>query len=427
MTKNKVLVIGSGGREHALAWRLSLSDTVKHVFVAPGNPGTAQENNITNIDIRSNDYQALIGFCKENTINLVVVGPEQPLCDGLVDLMSEAGIPCFGPSAAASQLEGSKTYSKQFLEKYNIPTAQYASFTEVKIAQDYLKNQNYPVVIKADGLAAGKGVVIAQNESQAHAAIHDMLKGNAFGEAGHKIIIEEFLEGEEASFIVIVDGENYMTMATSQDHKARDNQDKGPNTGGMGAYSPAPVVNQYVHEQTIEKIIKPTIQGMITEGTPFVGFLYAGLMIDKQDNPKVLEFNVRFGDPETQPIMMRLQSNLDQLCLAAINGELKNQSISWNTQHCLGVVLAESGYPEHYKKGSIITGLENKNDNQDVKVFHAGTALINNKLVTNGGRVLCVCALDEKLSKAQQKAYKMVQNISWDSLYYRTDIGFKAI
>ena len=427
MKKNKVLVVGSGGREHALAWRLSLSATVEHVYVAPGNPGTAAENNVSNVQINSDDYQTLIDFSLKNNIDLVVVGPEQPLCDGIVDRMTQAGIQCFGPTAAAAQLEGSKTFSKQFLEKYHIPTAKYASFTEMPPAIAYLKDQQFPIVIKADGLAAGKGVVIAENEQQALDAITDMLKGNAFGQAGHKIIIEEFLQGEEASFIIIADGENYLAMATSQDHKARDNGDKGPNTGGMGAYSPAPIVTQAVYDKTIEKIIKPTIKGMQSEGTPFIGFLYAGLMIDRQENPKVLEFNVRFGDPETQPIMMRLESNLDELCLAAIQGNLAQKSVVWNDKSCVGVVLAEQGYPESYQKGSVINGLDYNNNDPDTKIFQAGTAELNNKIVTNGGRVLCVCALDKDIKQAQLKAYSTVKNISWDSLYYRSDIGFKAI
>lgn len=425
--KNKVLVIGSGGREHALAWRLSLSTTVNQVYVAPGNPGTSAEEKVENIDIAANDYQALIDFCLDNAIDLVVIGPEQPLCDGLVDKMSQAGIKCFGPSAQAAQLEGSKTYSKDFLKKYHIPTAAYASFTEVLPALEYLKQNNYPVVIKADGLAAGKGVVIAENEAQAQSAIKDMLSGNVFGEAGHRIVIEEFLEGEEASFIVIADGENFVPMATSQDHKARDDGDKGPNTGGMGAYSPAPVVDDNVFKTTIDSIIKPTIAGMIAEGSPFVGFLYAGLMIDKNGQPKVLEFNVRFGDPETQSIMMRLNSNLDELCLAAIDGQLQNHSIQWDKRACLGVVLAEQGYPEKYHTGSPILGLETCVDCEDKKVFHAGTKMQDGQVLTNGGRVLCVCALGDSIKQAKDKAYEVCQSISWESKYNRKDIGFKAL
>lgn len=425
--KNKVLVIGSGGREHALAWRLSLSTTVAHVFVAPGNPGTQNEENVTNIDISADNYNELIAFCKSKEIDLVVVGPEQPLCDGLVDQMKEAGIKCFGPSALAAQLEGSKTYSKEFLKKYKIPTADYDSFTEVSKAVDYLNSQSYPIVIKADGLAAGKGVVIAQNQGQAISAIQDMLAGNAFGEAGHRIVIEEFLVGEEASFIVIADGKEFIPMATSQDHKARDDGDNGPNTGGMGAYTPAPIVDEVVFKKAIDQIIKPTISGMIAEGSPFVGFLYAGLMMDKNGDPKVLEFNVRFGDPETQPIMMRLNSNLDELCLAAINGTISQQSIKWDDRACLGVVLAEEGYPEKYNTGSIIKGMETNVKYEGRKVFHAGTKLHEGSLITNGGRVLCVCALGSDLKQAQSKAYEYCDTISWDSKFNRSDIGFKAL
>ena len=425
--KNKVLVIGSGGREHALAWRLSLSTTVVHVYVAPGNPGTAAEENVSNVDIEANDYQGLIDFCHAEFIDLVVVGPEQPLCDGIVDLMSRAGINCFGPSAKAALLEGSKSYSKQFLEKYNIPTAAYESFTEVDVALKYLTKQNYPIVIKADGLAAGKGVVIADNSQQAVAAVEDMLAGNAFGEAGHRIVIEEFLIGEEASFIIISDGKNFVPMATSQDHKARDDGDKGPNTGGMGAYTPTLVVSEDVFNMTIETIIKPSIVGMQKEGRAFTGFLYVGLMIDKSGVPKVLEFNVRFGDPETQPIMMRLKSNLDELCLAAINGRLEGQQIKWDERACLGVVLAEGGYPEAYQSGSVISGMDDSADFEDKKIFHAGTQIKQGKLVTNGGRVLCVCALAENIKEAQLKAYKYADTISWKSKYNRTDIGYKAL
>jgi phosphoribosylamine--glycine ligase len=425
--KNKVLVIGSGGREHALAWRLSLSTTVEHVYVAPGNPGTQIEEYVSNVDIQAHDYQALIRFCQENKVDLVVVGPEQPLCDGIVDRMSKAGIKCFGPSAKAAQLEGSKTYSKEFLEKYKIPTAAYQSFTKIQEALDYVHKQNYPLVIKADGLAAGKGVVIAEKEQDAINAINDMLAGNVFGEAGHRIVIEEFLKGEEASFIVVSDGKNFIPMATSQDHKARDDGDLGPNTGGMGAYSPAPVVDSQVFEKTIETIIKPTLAGMQQEGCPFVGFLYAGLMIDENGDPKVVEFNVRFGDPETQPIMMRLQSNMDLLCLAAINGELNTHEINWEKRACLGVVLAEDGYPYKYNKGSIIVGMDSQNNDSSRKIFHAGTKLIDNKLVTNGGRVFCVCALGDDILNAQLKAYEFAESINWSSKYMRKDIGYKAL
>lgn len=425
---NKILVIGCGGREHALAWRLSLSTTTSHVYVAPGNPGTATEKNVSNIDIAVSDYQGLIEFCLSKAIDLVVVGPEQPLCDGIVDKMTQAGINCFGPSAKAAQLEGSKTYSKQFLEKYNIPTAAYASFTTIEPALKYLQQQNsYPIVIKADGLAAGKGVVIAQDFKQAHHAVDAMLAGNVFGKAGCQIVIEEFLQGQEASFIVIADGTNFMPMVTSQDHKARDDGDKGPNTGGMGAYTPALVVDDAVYQKTIETIIKPTIKGMLLDDCPFVGFLYAGLMIDDLGNPKVLEFNVRFGDPETQPIMMRLQSNLDELCLAAINKNIAKQNIQWDQRACLGVVLAEKGYPDAYQTGSIITGLDHNTVHSDKKIFQAGTKIEHDNLVTNGGRVLCVCALGSDIQQAKTKAYEYASSISWDTKYNRTDIGDKDL
>ena len=425
--QNLVLVIGSGGREHALAWRLSRSATVKKVYVAPGNPGTQAEEKVENIAIRADESDALIAFCLSHQIDLVIVGPEQPLCDGIVDKMQAQGIKCFGPSAKAAQLEGSKVYSKQFLQKYNIPTANYASFTQVDAALSYLDQQSYPQVIKADGLAAGKGVIIAQTAQQAQETVKDMLAGNAFGEAGCKIVIEDFLVGEEASFIVLADGKNYLPMATSQDHKARDNGDTGPNTGGMGAYSPAPVVTDKIYQKVLQDIIEPTLKGMQEEGAEFVGFLYAGLMIDPKGNAKVLEFNVRFGDPETQPIMMRLQSNLDELCLAAIAGELANKDIKWNKKAALGVVLAAKGYPFSYAKGEEINGITTANALADTKVFHAGTKQENSKILSAGGRVLCVCALADTVQKAQKNAYQAVAKISWKSQYYRTDIGFKAL
>ncbi|MCF6301015.1 MAG: phosphoribosylamine--glycine ligase [Proteobacteria bacterium] len=422
---NKVLVIGSGGREHALAWRLSLSTTVSKTFVAPGNAGTALDENIENIALDFNNFEKLIEFCKTQNIDLVVVGPEQPLVAGMVDHLTEAGINCFGPSVQAAQLEGSKAFAKAFLEKHQIPTASYGEFTDSQSAKEYLKQQSFPIVIKADGLAAGKGVIIAGNLQQAKNTIDDMLAANAFGNAGNRIIIEEFLYGEEASYIVMADGKNFLSMATSQDHKARDNGDLGPNTGGMGAYSPAPVVSPEINKKIIETVIKPTLEGMIKDGMPFTGFLYAGLMIDDKGGIKVLEFNVRFGDPETQPIMMRLESNLDQLCLSAIKGQLDNQSINWNPHFALGVVMAEKGYPESYQTGNQIKGLDKAD--KDIKVFHAGTKLENDKILTNGGRVLCVCATDQNLKTAQTKAYKAVNKINWDSQYYRVDIGHKAL
>ncbi len=425
--KNTVLVVGSGGREHALAWRLRQSPTVERVYVAPGNGGTAREAGMENVDLSVADHAGLIAFCRDNGVDLVVVGPEQPLVAGLTDAMTEAGIACFGPSAKAAQLEGSKAFSKDFLKKYRIPTADYAVFTEPDAAKRYVRDNALPIVIKADGLAAGKGVIIAETLAQADAAIDDMLQGNAFGEAGHRIVIEAFLRGEEASFIVMADGKHFVPMATSQDHKARDDGDTGPNTGGMGAYSPAPVVNQSVYEKTIERIIKPTLAGMAAEGAPFTGFLYAGLMIDEAGNPRVLEFNVRFGDPETQPIMLRLQSPLDQLCLAALDGKLHETEAHWDERPALGVVMAETGYPENYPKGHVISGIEEAEQDPSVKVFHAGTAEIHGQVVTSGGRVLCVCAMAETLDQAQAKAYTAVNKIHWGNEYYRTDIGNKAL
>lgn len=422
---NNVLVIGSGGREHALAWRLSQSTTVDKTYVAPGNAGTASEELIENVEVNTSDFDQVIDFCQQKQVNLVVVGPEQPLVDGMVNALSQAGIACFGPSAQAAQLEGSKAFAKDFLQRHNIPTAAYGEFTDVQSAYKYLEDQSFPIVIKADGLAAGKGVVIAEDLSEAKATVEDMLEANKFGDAGSRIIIEEFLHGEEASYIVIADGKNFIPMATSQDHKARDNGDEGPNTGGMGAYSPAPVVTSEIDQQVASKIIKETLDGMVKDGMPFTGFLYAGLMIDASGNAKVLEFNVRFGDPETQPIMSRLKSNLDELCLAAIDGNLRSMKCEWDARYALGVVMAESGYPFSYNKGNVIKGLEKVYD--DVKVFHAGTASKDNDVITSGGRVLCVVALDDDLKEAQSKAYHAVNNITWGSEYFRTDIGFKAI
>ncbi|MCX7552893.1 phosphoribosylamine--glycine ligase [Marinicella sp. S1101] len=422
---NKVLVIGSGGREHALAWRLSQSTTVEKTYVAPGNAGTELEADIENVSLDPTDFAQVVAFCQQHQVSLVVVGPEQPLVDGMVDALSQAGINCFGPSAKAAQLEGSKAFAKEFLQRHSIPTATYGEFTDVAAAYDYLNTQSFPVVIKADGLAAGKGVVIATDLAEAQATVDDMLAGNKFGDAGSRIIIEEFLVGEEASYIVIADGKNFISMATSQDHKARDNGDVGPNTGGMGAYSPAPVVTPAIDQQVAEKVIQATLDGMAKDGAPFTGFLYAGLMIDANGQAKVLEFNVRFGDPETQPIMLRLQSNLDELCLAAIKGQLAGMRCEWDQRFALGVVMAEDGYPFSYAKGNRVDGLDAVVG--DTKVFHAGTAIKNEQVVTSGGRVLCVCALADDLKQAQSKAYERVKQINWGSEYYRTDIGFKAL
>jgi len=422
----KILIVGSGGREHALAWKAKQSSNVSTVFVAPGNAGTAIEDNITNVDISVEDIPALIKFAQQEDIALTIIGPEVPLVMGIVDAFSEAGLKCFGPSAKAAQLEGSKTYCKDFMARHKIPTAEYQTFTETQPAIAYIKNKGAPIVVKADGLAAGKGVIVAETEQQAIDAVEDMLSGNSFGDAGHRVVIEEFLDGEEASFIVIADGENALPMATSQDHKARDNGDKGPNTGGMGAYSPAPIVTPAMHKRVMDEVINPTLKGMRDDGIPYTGFLYAGLMINKDGSIKVLEYNCRFGDPETQPIMMRLQSDLVDLCLAALDKTLSNTTTKWDDRPALGVVLASGGYPDSYNKGDIISGLPSE-EQADSKVFHAGTTEKGGNIVSSGGRVLCACALGDDLADAQRKAYELTDKIHWDKAFYRTDIGFKAL
>jgi len=421
-----VLVVGSGGREHALAWKAAQSNEVKKVFVAPGNAGTAIEPSLENIDISVSDIAGLLKFAQNNEIELTIIGPEAPLVDGIVDEFNKAGLACFGPTQGAAQLEGSKAFTKDFLARHNIPTAAYGNFTDIQEASDYVKKMGAPIVVKADGLAAGKGVILAQTESEAIDAINDMLAGNAFGDAGHRVVIEEFLYGEEASFIVMVDGEHILPLATSQDHKARDNGDKGPNTGGMGAYSPAAVVTPEIHQRIMSEVIEPTVKGMAEEGNPYTGFLYAGIMVAPDGTPKVLEYNCRFGDPETQPIMMRLKSDLAQLCLAGINKTLDKTSVEWDSRYAVGVVLAAGGYPEGYQKGLEISSLP-KNDSTDKKVFHAGTLEKNGKIVTNGGRVLCAVALGDTVSKAQSGAYELTKKIQWDNVYYRTDIGYREI
>ena len=422
-----ILVIGSGGREHALSWKAAQSPLADKVFVAPGNAGTALESNLTNVDIQVEDIDGLVKFAQENDIGLAIVGPEVPLVLGVVDAFSDAGLKCFGPTAGAAQLEGSKAFSKDFLAKHNIPTAAYEVFTEIAPAHAYLEKVGVPIVIKADGLAAGKGVILADTMEEAKAAVDDMLAGNKFGDAGSRVVIEEFLVGEEASFIVMADGKNVVPMATSQDHKARDNGDTGPNTGGMGAYTPAPVVTRDIHDRIMNEVIYPTIEGMAKDGLPYTGFLYAGVMIDHTGAPKVLEFNCRFGDPETQPIMMRLLSDLPELCLAAIAGDLEGKTTEWDSRAALGVVLAAGGYPESYPKGDVISGLD-KIDSPDLKVFHAGTAQNEQgEVATNGGRVLCVTALGENVTQAQARAYEGVNLIDWDKVYFRTDIGHRAI
>jgi len=420
----KVLIIGSGGREHALAWQCSLFEEVEHVFVAPGNAGTNLEKKISNIQIDPENIPELISFAKSECIDITIVGPEAPLVMGVVDDFQDEGLAIFGPSKLASQLEGSKAFSKDFMRRNNIPTAFYKVFTESKLAIKYVKEMGTPIVIKADGLAAGKGVIIANTQNEATVAINNMLEGNRFGEAGSRVVIEEFLTGEEASFIVMVDGDNILPMATSQDHKARDNADKGPNTGGMGAYSPAPIVSPLVFNDVMEKVIKPTVEAMKAEGIPYTGFLYAGLMIDDKGMTKVLEYNCRFGDPETQPIMMRLKSNLAQLCISATQGTLDLTNAEWDDRTALGVVMAANGYPDSYKKGEIINlPLEES----DSKIFHAGTKLDAGNITSNGGRVLCATALGGNIKEAQEKAYQLINSISWEGSYFRTDIGFKGI
>jgi phosphoribosylamine--glycine ligase len=421
----KVLIIGSGGREHALAWKVTQSAGVEHVYVAPGNAGTAIEANVSNVDIDVLDFDALVAFAKSENIALTIVGPEAPLVEGVVDRFESEGLRAFGPSKGAAQLEGSKAFTKDFLARNNIPTAEYQNFTEVEPAHAYIREKGAPSVVKADGLAAGKGVIVAMTEQEALDAVTDMLSGNAFGEAGCRVVVEEFLTGEEASFIVMVDGTNILPMATSQDHKARDNGDQGPNTGGMGAYSPAPVVTNSVFEKVMARVIHPTVEAMAAESNSYTGFLYAGLMIDGEGNPKVIEYNCRFGDPETQPIMMRLQSDLVALCNAALDKTLDQCTADWDPRAALGVVLAAGGYPNAYNKGDIIHGLETQII--DAKVFHAGTKLIDGNVTTNGGRVLCATALGHTVAEAQAKAYELTHAVTWKDVYYRDDIGYRAV
>ncbi|MEO9655444.1 phosphoribosylamine--glycine ligase [Marinomonas sp.] len=422
----KVLIIGNGGREHALAWKTAESTEVEIVYVAPGNAGSALENKVENVDIGVTDIDKLVAFAQEKAIDLTIVGPEAPLVIGVVDAFEKAGLAIFGPTAAAAQLEGSKAFTKDFLARHNIPTAFYGNFTEIPPAIAYIKEHGAPIVVKADGLAAGKGVILAQTEEEAIAAVEDMLEGNAFGDAGNRVVIEEFLFGEEASFICMVDGESVLPMATSQDHKARDNGDKGPNTGGMGAYSPAPVVTPEIHDRIMNEVIMPTVKGMNAEGNRYRGFLYAGVMVASDGTPKVLEYNCRFGDPETQPIMMRLRSDLAKMCVAAIEGELDSVEADWDPRASLGVVLAAGGYPADYAKGDIISGYDAPLPAHQ-KVFQAGTAEKDGNIVTNGGRVLCAVSLGDTVAQAQAGAYSVVDKISWDKVYFRTDIGHRAI
>ena len=423
----KVLIVGNGGREHALAWKSTQSPLVDTVFVAPGNGGTAQEPGVRNVDIAAEDLDGLLAFALAQRIDLTIVGPEAPLVAGLVDRFQAAGLPCFGPSRGAAQLEGSKSFTKDFLRRHGIPTAAYGSFTAIEPALAYLRQVGAPIVIKADGLAAGKGVILAQDLGTAEAAVRDMLDGGRFGAAGNRIVIEEFLRGEEASFIALVGQGQILPMASSQDHKARDDGDLGPNTGGMGAYSPAPVVTPELHARIMAEVMEPTVAGMAAEGLPYSGFLYAGLMIGEDGRPRVLEYNCRFGDPETQPILMRLRSDLVALCLAALDGRLAEMQADWDPRPALGVVMAAGGYPERYQKGGIITGLEAAAELADTKVFHAGTLRREGQTLTNGGRVLCVTALGETVSAAQARAYAAVNRIHWQDGFYRRDIGHRAI
>ncbi|MGR6832553.1 phosphoribosylamine--glycine ligase [Aliivibrio wodanis] len=421
-----VLIIGAGGREHALGWKAAQNPNVETVFIAPGNAGTALEPKLENVAIDVEDITALVAFAKEKEIELTIVGPEGPLVIGVVDAFREAGLPIFGPTKAAAQLEGSKAFTKDFLARHDIPTGYYANFTEIEPALAYVREQGAPIVVKADGLAAGKGVIVAMTLEEAEDAIKDMLAGNAFGDAGSRVVIEEFLEGEEASFIVMVDGASVLPMATSQDHKRVGDKDTGPNTGGMGAYSPAPVVTPEIHNRILEEVIYPTVRGMDAEGAPYTGFLYAGLMIDADGTPKVIEYNCRFGDPETQPIMMRMESDLVDLCLMAIDEKLDEAESKWDPRASIGVVLAAGGYPSDYAKGDIISLPTTEVEGQ--KVFHAGTK--NNDagdVVTNGGRVLCATALGNTVLEAQERAYELTKQVSWNGMFHRNDIGYRAI
>jgi len=423
----KVLIIGGGGREHALAWKAAQSPDVTQVFVAPGNAGTAQEPKLDNVPIGVEDINALLAFAQDNAINLTIVGPEAPLVIGLVNAFNKAGLRCFGPTQGAAQLEGSKAFTKDFLARHQIPTGSYGNFTNIDEALDYVRKQGAPIVIKADGLAAGKGVIVAMTLGEAENAVRDMLAGNAFGEAGHRVVIEEFLEGEEASFICMVDGKHILPLATSQDHKRVGEGDTGPNTGGMGAYSPAPVVTPDVHARIMSEIIEPTVAGMATEGNPYTGFLYAGLMIDNSGAPRVIEYNCRFGDPETQPILMRLRSDIVALCNAALDGQLDQVTAEWDPRAALGVVLAAGGYPADYAKGDNISGLDIAENSDSAKVFHAGTTEKDGQITTAGGRVLCAVGLGDTVSSAQERAYTLAKQINWNNMFYRSDIGYRAI
>ncbi len=420
-----ILIIGNGGREHALAWKVRQSPQANQVFVAPGNAGTALEAGIENVAIPATDIAALLHFAKTHQIDLTIVGPETPLAAGITDTFSQEGLLCFGPSQAAARLESSKVFSKDFMQEHEIPTASYADFTDLDSALKHLKNCAFPIVIKADGLAAGKGVVIAQNKKEATDALENMLTQHSFGDASKHVVIETFIKGEELSFIVVADGEFALPLATSQDHKARDNADKGPNTGGMGAYSPSPLASDLLQQKIMDTVIYPTLKGLAAKGSPYTGFLYAGIMLTPEGEPLVLEFNCRLGDPETQPILMRLQSDLIELCLAALEKRLNTFSLVWDPRPALGVVMAAKGYPDSYPVGDIIQlPLQHSSD---YKIFHAGTTLENGAVKTTGGRVLCVTALGDTVKEAQRHAYDVVKTIHWGNQYYRTDIGYRAV
>jgi len=423
-----ILIVGGGGREHALAWKVAQSSRVRTVYVAPGNAGSGREPKVVNIAMTADDLPELLKFALSHAIDLTIIGPEVPLMLGMTDRFTAAGLRCFGPSQAAAQLEGSKTFAKDFLARHHLPTARYQSFSDPDAAEAYVRAMGAPLVVKADGLAAGKGVVLAQSEEEAITALRGMLSGADFGEAGRRVVVEEFLVGEEASFIVMTDGEHILPLASSQDHKARDNGDCGPNTGGMGAYSPAPVITPELHDQIMSEIIAPTVQGMAAEGHRYVGFLYAGLMITA-DGPKVLEYNCRLGDPETQPLIMRLRSDLVDLCKATLDGRLNEIEAEWDPRPALGVVMTAAGYPGHYRQGDVISGLPTaQEESGDVKLFHAGTQETKDgQIVTHGGRVLCATALGATVAEAQNLAYKRVKQVHWDGAYYRTDIGYRAI
>lgn len=420
-----ILIIGSGGREHALAWSAAQDEQVTKVFVAPGNGGTAQESKMENVALDILDSAALIQFAQDNQVELTIVGPEAPLVAGVVDDFEAQGLAIFGPSAAAAQLEGSKAFSKDFLARQNIPTAAYQNFTEIEPAIAYLHEVGAPIVIKADGLAAGKGVIVAMTMAEAEEAVKDMLAGNKFGDAGSRVVIEEFLVGEEASFIVMVDGDNVLPMATSQDHKRVADGDEGPNTGGMGAYSPAPVVTDEIHQRIMDEVIMPTVRGMKAEGNEYRGFLYAGLMISESGAPKVIEFNCRFGDPETQPIMLRLKTSIVKMCQASLRKDFDAIDVEWDPRPAVGIVMAAGGYPEKYGKGDLISLPDNQGEAS--KIFHAGTTLTKEGVVTAGGRVLCIASLGDSVTKAQQSAYDLVKKVSWSGAFYRTDIAYRAI